>query len=42
VEVLVETGNAESMSATLRDIKPVGEEDIGRMVRAWKASGFLG
>jgi hypothetical protein len=39
VEVSVD--NARRESVTLREIREVREEEIGKMVGAWKRSGFL-
>ena len=37
----VKCTNALRDSATMRQMGPVGEEQIGRMVDAWRRSGFL-
>jgi hypothetical protein len=37
----VETTNARKESKTLAEIGNMGIEQIGRMIEAWKKSGFL-
>ncbi len=40
-EITFDTTQAVSHSKTLRELKPLGKEDVVRMVEAWKRSGFM-
>ncbi|WVF66748.1 hypothetical protein IAT40_001490 [Kwoniella sp. CBS 6097] len=39
--VEVDVAHAKAISATLRNIKPVDQDHIGKMVQAWRKTGFL-
>ena len=37
----IDTANARRVSATLDNLRPLDEAQIGRMVDAWRKTGFL-